>query len=273
MDVRQGAIKACAFLAALSGLAEKNPDFIKENLIEYGNNFVIVRFFYSQCEYPLYVMVQKTIPDLLENEGAFLSNNCLWVHMYLKAFVAMGIAARQINNLEYSDISYTMPVSKLWFPGVLTGEIINMEPAWQMEEEQLYKKIKETLKISCMVLCEFSDGILCRIPILKYFFNEIINKGLVKSHAYSVSRVYEDGSGIKWVCCRNPWGHFVPAYDKDGKLYANEDDKSTGYFWLKLKDFHKYCDRIYFSTEKNIAVDVKFNKLKRKTTSIQNFNR
>lgn len=252
-DVRQGQLDACVFFAALSGLAESNSDFIKENLIEYNNDFVIVKFFCYDIDVPIYVMVQKTIPNLLENEGAFLNNNCLWVHMYLKAFAAMEIVITKTDSLDYKNASYARPLSMLWIPDMLTGKATDLGLPWQMQEEDLYEKIKKTLETQGIIICDFSDNLLCWIPFFKYFITEIEYKGLVAYHEYSVTRVYEDVNGTKWVRCRNPWGHFVPAYDRDGKLYANKYNNTTGYFWLKLKDFHKNCHRIYFSTEKNIS--------------------
>ena len=119
-EVQQGTLGACTFLAGLSGLAENNPDFIKDNLIEYNNDFVIVRFFNPENGLPfLYIMVQKTIPNL-SGERAFLKNNCLWVHMYLKACVALEILHKNGDSIDYETAISETPSRMFFFVSMVT---------------------------------------------------------------------------------------------------------------------------------------------------------
>lgn len=252
-DAVQGDLDICWLISAFSQLAENNPEFIKENLIEYKNDFVIVKFFDYDDGSPFYVMVQKTIPNM-DNRHTFIRNNCLWVHMYLKACVAM----RLVNSKSDSKqaVSYEDLISPVCiiprFLRIITGKLTDFERVYMEEEKDVYEKIKKILDSSGIVLCDFDDPIVYKLPILKYFLKNIEKQGLVIEHCYSVTKVYEDKNGIRWIKCRNPWGRHVPVYDKNGNLYPNKCTNTGGYFCLKMKDFIKKVWIIYFSTEKNI---------------------
>lgn len=251
-EIQQGKLGVCAFLATLSSLTDTDPNLIRENLMEHGDNFVIVKFFDFESQEPVYIMVQKTIP-ILPKEYSFLRNDCLWVHMYLKAYVALVLTLEQKDRITYEQAKLYIKVpSMLWFPKLVTGRSVNILPCREsgIKKEELYDKIKEAIDEKEIMICSFDDTKWSKIPILKYFAKKIEPQGFLKYHAYSVWRVFEDINGEKFVCCRNPWGRHVPLYCND-KLQTAELPHWCGYFDLKLDDFYKYCNDICFTIKES----------------------
>ncbi len=252
-DVQQARLGLCYFFAVLSTVAEKNPELIKNNLVEDGKGNVIVKFFNPNNGSPYYVKVQKTVPQV-PNLFKFVKNDCLWVQMYLKAFVASGfsgckgyIFSSGKKNYRYAEFGFMDLVMRM-----ITGkntEIKNALSVWMSNKEKLYKKIEKSLAESCYVTCDFSS----HLNVIKMLYGAVSNEGLVRGHAYSIERVYEDKEGQKWIVVRNPWGEFTSTYDKNGKRILNpSDDNNKGYSVLKFEDFLSMCGRMYFSKNKNI---------------------
>lgn len=253
-DVKQGNLGLCYFFAVLSTVAEKNPDLIKESLVEDGMGNVMVRFFNPNNGAPYYVKVQKTVPEL-PNKLKFISNDCLWVQMYLKAFVASGFSGARgyiigglgRKNYKYAEGGFMDLVMRM-----ITGKNTEMKNAlsvWMSSKEKLYNKIEKSLSDSCCVTCDFSP----HLNVVKMQMGGMSNEGLVRFHAYSIENVYRDENGQKWIVIRNPWGNFVSAYDENGKRVLNpSDDDNKGYSVLKFEDFLSQCGKINFCKNENI---------------------
>ena len=93
-DINQGALGDCYMLAGLSSIAAKDPEKIKECMVDNGDGTVTVRFFSkgplnpetkTRETKPVYVTVDKIIP---EGGGSHAS---LWVQTMERAYVASGI--------------------------------------------------------------------------------------------------------------------------------------------------------------------------------------
>lgn len=237
-DVQQGNLGVCYFLAALSAAVDKEPELIKSNLTEDGLGNVTVKFFNPNNGDPYYVKVQKTVPNLPE-ELKFLKNDCLWVQMYLKAFVASGFAGevgylyhlgkKSYGSAEGSYSGYSMRM--------ITGkntEIKSSLSIWLSNKEKLFNKIENSLSNSCCVTCGFSSS-------FKVEIDGELKKVLFKNHEYSVKKVYKDSENQMWIMIRNPWGDC-----------STTDDGTDGYLTLKFEDFCSHCGDICFCLNEKI---------------------
>lgn len=253
-DVKQSRLGLCYFFAVLSTVAEKDPELIKNSLVDDGKGNVIVRFFDPSDGSPYYVKVQKTVPQIPES-CKFVSNDCLWVQMYLKAFVASGFSGVRgylIKGFGKKNYRYAEGGQMDLVMRMITGrntEIKNALTLLLSKQEELYKKIEKTLSKSGYVTCDFS----AHLNVIKMIWGAPSNEGLVRGHAYSIERVYEDEEGQKWIVIRNPWGHFVSTYDENGKrILSPSDDSNNGYSVLKFGDFLDMCGRITFTKNERI---------------------
>lgn len=253
-DVQQRNLGLCYFFAVLSTVAEKEPELIKNNLVEDGHGNVIVKFFNPSNGSPYYVKVQKTVPQVPDS-FKFVWNDCLWVQMYLKAFVASGFSGIRgyiIDGFGKKNYRYAEGGCMDLVMRMITGkntEIKNALSVWMSNKEKLYKKIEKSLAESCYVTCDFS----AHLNIIKFLYGAVSNEGLVRMHAYSIERVYEDKDGQKWIVVRNPWGQFVSTYDKNGeRILSPSDDNNKGYSVLKFEDFLSMCGKINFCKNENI---------------------
>lgn len=255
-DVKQGALYAGGyFFAVLAALADTQPELLKENLVEDGNGNVIAKFYHPHNGEPFYIKVQKTIPDLLD-VYKFIPNDCLWVHMYLKAFVASGFAGvagymdgNGAKNYKSAELGVACLVMRM-----LTGldtKIDNPMPSPVSKDEikLLYSRIKETLLRECPIVCDFTPY---RNPV-ELNRGAASDKGLVRYHIYSIEKVYKDDNGQKWIKLRNPWGFYVPTYDENGQRIVDFSDKSDGRFVLKFEEFANQRGRIYFGKDYEIS--------------------
>lgn len=255
-DVKQGALYGgCYFFAVLAALADIQPELLKENLVEDGKGNVTVKFYHPHNGEPFYIKVQKTVPDL-PDAYKFVPNDCLWVHMYLKAFVASGFAGvagymdgHAAKNYKSSEFGIACLVMRM-----LTGFDTKIyeptsSPASKDEIKLLYSKIKESLLSDCPVVCDFTPF---RNPV-ELNRGAVSDRGLVRYHIYSIEKVYKDDNGQKWIKLRNPWGCYVPVYDEYGQRVADFSDKSDGRFVLKFNDFANQRGRVYFGEDREIS--------------------
>ena len=92
-DIHQGLLGDCYLLAGLSDMAEKQPNALKDCMVDNDNGTVTVRFFQRNQGKdgepdtfdPVYVTVDKQVP---EAGGA---SNCLWAQMIERAYAASGL--------------------------------------------------------------------------------------------------------------------------------------------------------------------------------------
>jgi hypothetical protein len=86
--------------------------------------------------------------------------------------------------------------------------------------------------------------------------------GLALNHAYSVTGVYTDSNGQRWVNLRNPWGYVTTdrrveyrssSYNSD--IYKPGDgipDHYDGNFRMKLEDFQRLFQKIAYDSGLNV---------------------
>lgn len=256
-DVQQAYLGVCSFLAVLSALAKNQPDLIRKNLVEDGKGNVIVKFFYIEGGLPFYVKVQKTVPNL-PDDLKFLRNDCLWVHMYLKAFVASGYS--NIGNWLHNNYDVKLRNYKLsegccpTLPmGLLTGKGTQQKFFSPISDannaENLYDSIEKTLSGGGVAVCGFVPEVdKTKLPRDSAFY-----EGVMSDHSYSIEGVYKGSNGQKWVVMRNPWGCYVPRYEKDGKIIVDSSYKNDGRFRLKFEDFISQPVWTYLSKNEKIG--------------------
>ncbi len=99
-DIKQEDIGDCYFLGALNAVVEKDPQIIKNNMVDEGST-VVVRFFDPSDGKPVYVRVKKTVParryigrnrqgqPVFSEERIYGSKGALWVNMMEKAYAAV----------------------------------------------------------------------------------------------------------------------------------------------------------------------------------------
>ncbi|MDR1240721.1 MAG: hypothetical protein LBK29_02455 [Oscillospiraceae bacterium] len=207
-DVLQGHLGLCYFFAVLSTVAERDPNLIKTNMVEDNEGNVSVKFFDPSDGNPFYIKVQKTVPELPKN-FKFVYNNCLWVQIYLKAFIASQFSGLQGYILDFNCINYKYAEGGLMdlVIRMITGketETSNALSVWLAKKNDLYSKIEKTLSDSGYVTCDFAS----HLNVIKLFLGGVSNEGLVRGHAYSIEKVYKDKNGQRWIIIRNPWGYF-----------------------------------------------------------------
>lgn len=250
-DIQQGNLGMCYFLAVLSTVAEKDPKLLMRNLVDDGNGNIIVKFFNPNNGKPFYIKVQKTVPKLAD-EYKFLKNDCLWVHMYLKAFVASGFAgnygglsancAKSYKNVEggFMHVAIRMITGK-------ESKIKNAASIFLSNKNKLYDEFKFILSNNGYICCDFTS----HLNIVKLLFGKLMINGIVRKHSYSVEKVYEDKEGQRWIVIRNPWNFYTATYDEKGKRIKNSED-NNGYSTLKWEDFLSECGRVEYSIDEPI---------------------
>lgn len=258
-DVKQGSLGACCIFSTLSSVASSNPEFIKNHISYIDKNHVMVKLNDPDTGKSVNVIIDKTVPST-DSECAFVPNNCLWVHMYIKAFVAadcqkfkFSVNCQNLNNLHSYKSIESLSMSRAM--GIVTGkeiEILDPVEIYFLKKEELYKKICETLKKGGIVLCDFNN-----IVQEMKFPGKGKKIGLYVKHAYSVLDVKEDENSVKFVCCRNPWGKHISVYDQNGKLQLQKSNDTDGVFWLKLDDFYKISGFVEFTTDKSANTEKK----------------
>ena len=110
-DIKHGSLKNEHLNTTLGMIVEKNPDFIKESMLDNNNGTVTVRLYQGvhpvdQGEKPkdhvvykpIYVTVDKTMP-----EGS-ATQNSLWVNLYEKALAASGMFYGDKDNPEQRPV-------------------------------------------------------------------------------------------------------------------------------------------------------------------------
>ncbi|MDQ7033521.1 MAG: C2 family cysteine protease [Anaerolineae bacterium] len=93
-DVKQGGIGDCYLMAALSSLAQQQPQYIKQIMVDQGDK-VSVRLYEVDQTNPAnhtftakYLTIEKSIAKL--NGSALYNKGALWVSMMEKAYAAGG---------------------------------------------------------------------------------------------------------------------------------------------------------------------------------------
>lgn len=110
-DIRQGNIGDCYLLASLSSIAAQTPEVIKQCMRDNGDGTVTVRFFKDRM--PLYVTVDKVIPQYRFTGKDVGAKDCLWVQMIERAYVASGLNTPDMPQEQHFQTVYNRTQSDL----------------------------------------------------------------------------------------------------------------------------------------------------------------
>ncbi|MBI4412439.1 MAG: hypothetical protein HY541_08150 [Deltaproteobacteria bacterium] len=228
-DINQGDIGDCYFMAALSAVADANPRFLEESIIDQGNGTYSVRFFRNGK--PVYVTVDKDLPtekekihhtdgsitegDDIPVYGSSTDKGELWVSIMEKAYAKMMGGYENIGNGGVvSEALVTLTGSR----------IVSHSYIGSLSSDGLYSELEKALKDGKSVAAStYSDG------------SKYTGTGLVARHAYTVLDVQEVG-GKKYVVLRNPWGHDGEWGESNGLV---PDGNNDGSFMMPIEDFQR----------------------------------
>lgn len=213
-DIRQGDIGDCYFVAALSAVADANPEFIKDMITDNGQGVYTVRFFKNGK--PIYVKVDGDLPQTESGRliyGRSTQKNELWVSLVEKAYAKLKGSYQKIGHGGYTQ---------------------NVLSALTGKEATSYKhKYKSTGKLWSIL----SNAVRKNWPITVETHGnskkKIYNKNnLVGWHVYTVIDVVEE-QGKRYVVVRNP--HGKREWNGDGADKVND-----GIFKIPIEDYKKY---------------------------------
>ncbi|WP_208345381.1 CARDB domain-containing protein, partial [Aetokthonos hydrillicola] len=190
-DIKQGALGDCYYLATLSSIAQKKPDYIQNMFIDNGDNTFTVRFFKNSVAN--YVTVDRYLPTdaygrlIYSNPGSSYndSKNELWVALAEKAYV-------QLGELGWSRPSYTKnaytSIEAGWMDYV-TNQVTGLEATKQQVANMTKTQLINLVNSNKVLTAGFVNG---------------ANYGVVNNHAYTVT-AYNATQGTFRV--KNPWGY------------------------------------------------------------------
>ena len=253
-DIKQGlGVQDCFMLSALSGLAAKNPQAIKDSMKDNNDGTVTVRFYNDvgngKPKEPVFIRVEKSA-NKLAGVGNLYASSSLWVQMMEKAYVKyvnkylapkmldVKEAARLrdgYNGIQRSstDIFMNAFSPERYYQGGLNtpigsfttpynfkgkdGDISDVHPKGYLPEEKEFFDFltKQVKNPNSVITCG------CHIPApAKWRGDYAKSKGIRTGHAYTLLDTFEkvvDGEKKKFVKLQDPYGVFSAGYDK-GKL-------------------------------------------------------
>ena len=236
-DIKQGSVGDCYFLAALTSIANIQPDFITQNIRQNTDNTYTVGFhkisipskrvLYDE-KGPYYQAIRETAKYCVDNElPQWYGNNLyargensgeLWAALYEKAYAAY-------KGGSYDDINGGT-IATAYFD--LLGVTSKTHKHQGSIETTLYNTIQTALDNKNPVAVGIGpdeNGA------------HLSEEGLVYNHAYSVLDVFEQ-EGVKYITLRNPYGY--QEWNGDGA-----DTKNDGIFSMP---FSAYKDNFYETT-------------------------
>ena len=195
-DIVQGAANDCQFLAALLGLATKNPQAIAHMIVNLGDGTYAVDFKPNGVD--TYIRVDANLPT---NAGGGLiyaqlgQQNALWVGLMEKAWTYQ----RPTHDLWWREFVGTYGNIEGGGPGELFSQI-NM-PAAPLNASNMWGDILNDVNAGLIVCVVTNTGTTA-------------NSGLVASHVYYADHMnYTLVRGLLFsywvptsVTLRNPWG-------------------------------------------------------------------
>ncbi len=278
MDVCQGPVGDCFFLATISSIADKKPEYIKKMMVDNGNGTVTVRLFdrsgITRTGYQ-YITVDKTIPFKKSSDGTYkvdgVNGAVLWVQMLEKAMTASGIMAgmgdkkRSYDIREALDGGTTQEAFSCMFGGNITSFKDNSDGSYKnvrkkdkdgnmvytssfiAEAKSIRDQIKEAEKAGLPMTC----GTYQDLDVVAQGFYTHFGygyRGMEKRHAYSVMGV-ETIDGKDFVRLRNPQGGGHVEYirnDFSGQVSYKPSSAggSVGTFVVPLYMFCETCRHI-----------------------------
>ena len=232
-DLVQGRLGDCWLLSALSSVARKDPDKIRECFTCHDplQGYTVIKFGSFET------VVDHRVPLVLDCNGRLKSNPCpkltsdgeYWPILLEKAFVKYFFSsvcpedARTFNFFKrlncgtrnvpsYVDVNGGFP---RWVYQALYGvkPLVEGTNTPGRKWSRFFADTEEYKVMACA----------CTSP---EFPDSVVDKGYVYGHAYTVIASDPD---LKLIRLRNPWGHTEPT------TYG--DNRNDGEFWISEDEF------------------------------------
>lgn len=277
-DVKQGVgLQSCYMLSALTALASKNPEKIREAMKDNGDGTVTVRFF--ETEYnketkettytPVYIKVNKTANRSFFNNNIYASS-AVWVQMLEKAYAEF-LTMEKRKTEANPDIKTSMKIadtgdSAAFMTSMLgenmnymnlhvnnfpyyeinkKAELINHPPYYLPEEKAIFKVLENAVN-------KRKEAVTAApVTLVGSVTASCNNVGIRTNHKYAVTKVFTKtvaGKEVYFVQVRDPYACFELKYDQNGGhkessnlevINANRKAglENMGTFNVELKDF------------------------------------
>ncbi|HAS45640.1 MAG TPA: hypothetical protein DCS93_34475 [Microscillaceae bacterium] len=225
-DVKQGKIGACYLYAALSSLAELNPNFIKSMFTTVTETQATIRLFTSKGK-PVYISVDRTKVSGWSTKKDYQIEDQVdtseWVRLIIKAYIVAGFTGKEGEEVSDNDIGKHLQgkglktIDNSAGSGIAMGHLTGQQQDYttpvkiDMDNTDI-DVIKDALKAGKAVTC-------CFMNISNLIW--LGPKTLDTNHIYSVLG-YESGKFL----IRNPWGYHTPTQIDDGS--SLNDNNSQG---------------------------------------------
>lgn len=211
-DIRQGAAGDCYLLAALSSLAETDPNWIRQSVTGLGDGTYAVRFLKSGVEN--YYRIDAQLPTYGSSPAYanLTPSGELWVSLVEKAFAQFRSGLNSYASIDGGWMSEGY--------AAITGASYSSISTGTQTASTLAQNMANALAAGHAVAAGSSTGVA---PI-------------VGGHAYSVQSVQQIG-GVWYVSVYNPWGVDGMAYDSnpnDGLLLLTIDQFQAAFVTVQI---------------------------------------
>ncbi|MEW8351192.1 MAG: C2 family cysteine protease [Candidatus Thiodiazotropha taylori] len=240
-DVNQGSLGDCYLIATIASIAKTNPEFISNMIADNQDGTYTVRLY--DAGHPRYIIVDA---DLYRNDNgdpAYTHGTNpreIWPAIIEKAYAKI--------NGGYDDIVSGYPRAALL---ALTGNVPHWSSTSSISLDNMYSQMERALTTGRPVIASsLSSG-----------DSNYEQNGLAFRHAYSVTGVYTDTNGQRWVNLRNPWGYSTDqrveyrSSSYNSNIYKPGDsipDYYDGNFRMKIEDFQQLFRKIAYDSGINV---------------------
>jgi hypothetical protein len=235
LDVTEGTVGDCFFVAALLAVAHSRPDLIEQAILANGDGTYSVRFFDNRGM-PVHKVVDAdfyvaTGPVFYNIYARSADVRELWGPLMEKA-----LASAKSDGFETLDAGgFSDDALEL-----LTGK---RTESWQTvfsSKNAIYEIVQDAVRRRKPIVAATGS-------VLSLQTEELAEVGLVDSHAYCILGTEEEG-GQRYVVVRNPWGNFeFNAADYSSDVDVNLDgvpDGDDGTFRMTIEDFCEHFRKV-----------------------------
>lgn len=241
-DVNQGSLGDCYLIATIASIAKTNPEFISNMITDNGDGTYTVRLYDAGT--PRHIRVDADFYRDGNGNPAYAhgaDTREIWPAIIEKAYAKM--------NGGYDDIVSDKPRAALL---ALTGNVPHWSHTSSNSLDSIYSQMEGALNRGRPVIASS----------LQSGDRNYEQNGLAFKHAYSVTGVYTDSNGQRWVNLRNPWGYVTTdrrveyrssSYNSD--IYKPGDgisDRYDGNFRMKLEDFQRLFRKFAYDSGVNV---------------------
>ena len=221
-DVQQGALGTCYFLSTLSGIAQLDPQRIRQAVVALGDGTYAVRFCDGSGN-ERYVRVDGDLPANAGADGNVnfayarpgLDTNAIWVPIMEKAWCFVRDMANATN-----------PVINTSYHNVDSGYMDEVPTAMAADEISVVFAGRNNFANGYDML-EYIQQELAAGKLVTFGTQSKAYGGFVESHAYTVLGVAQGKDGDWYLIVRNPWG-------TDG--FQSTDGSDDGYVAIRAAD-------------------------------------